>query len=448
MNAYDFFLGPLYLGILYAVAFAIRPKLTTPQTKKYFIPALSLKFGGAIALGLVYYFYYWGGDTRRYYDQSKVIYEALTTNPTIGIKLLLAQGKFDPETFHYTSRIKYYISLPEYTVIKITSFFTFLGFGSYTVAALFYALMSFSGLWAAYMTFLKLYPKLSREFAISCFILPSVVFWGSGVMKDSITLGALGWLFYGFYTLAIEKRKILFSSICILISSYLIFTIKVYILLSFLPPALLWVFNENSKRIKNKTVRTLLKPIFIAVGALVGYIAATTLTAGDKKYDVEKLAETTKINNDYLTEQVGHTSGSTYSIGELDGTIGGTLKAAPQAINVALFRPYIWEVRNPFMLLSALEALLFFYITVKIFVKVGFLKTLSLITGEPIVLFCMIFSVVLAFAVGLNSGNFGTLVRYKIPFMPFYLAALYIMEAKVKEAALAKRRKLKLAQVR
>ncbi|KAA9327379.1 hypothetical protein [Adhaeribacter soli] len=446
MNAYDFFLGPLYLAILYGIAYAVRSKVTTPQTKKYFILALTLKFAGAITLGLIYHFYYFGGDTQRYYKLSKVIYEALTTDFMVGIKLLLANGEFDPETFEYASRIKWYHSPAEYMVIKFTTVFSFLGFGSYTVAALFFAFFSFSGVWAAYRTFLKLYPKLTKEFAIAVLFLPSVVFWGSGLMKDSLTLGALGWLFYGFYTFAIEKRRLFYSAVCILLSGYLIYIVKVYILLSFLPPALLWVFNENSKLIKTKAIRILAKPVFLAVGGLGAYIAATTLTAGDKRYDVDKLAETTKINNEFLTEMVE--SGSGYNISGLDGTMAGTLQAAPQAINVALFRPYMWEVRNPFMLLSALEAFLFLFVTLRIFFRVGVLKTLKMMAGEPIVLFCMIFSLVMALAVGLNSGNFGTLVRYKIPFMPFYLSALYIMEAKVKEAALARKRRLKLAAVR
>ena len=40
-----------------------------------------------------------------------------------------------------------------------------------------------------------------------------------------------------------------------------------------------------------------------------------------------------------------------------------------------------------------------------------------------------VFSLIFAISVGISSGNFGTLVRYKIPLMPFYLAGLYIMQS-------------------
>jgi hypothetical protein len=39
----------------------------------------------------------------------------------------------------------------------------------------------------------------------------------------------------------------------------------------------------------------------------------------------------------------------------------------------------------------------------------------------------LVFSVIFAFAVGFTSFNFGALARYKIPFMPFYFIALFIL---------------------
>jgi hypothetical protein len=49
----------------------------------------------------------------------------------------------------------------------------------------------------------------------------------------------------------------------------------------------------------------------------------------------------------------------------------------------------------------------------------------------------MIFTLIFAYAIGLTSANFGTLVRYKIPCMPFYLMGLYMIQyvAKRQKAA-------------
>ncbi|TGE07959.1 hypothetical protein [Hymenobacter fodinae] len=426
MELKDLFLTPLYLGLFYGLAFALRKRFTNSITKKYFIPALSVKFLGAIALGLIYQFYYNGGDTYNYFTHVKLIYQAFVDSPAAGLKLIFAKAEYDPLTARYTGQMYWYNAPTEYFVARVGGFCALFCFGTYTIVSLFFALLSFSGMWAMYLTFLRIYPLAYKKLAIAVFFLPSVFFWGSGLMKDSLCMGALGWTFYGFYHLLIVRKNMLTALIMGGIGIYILMSVKVYILLSFMPPALLWVFNENNQRIKSAALRMLLKPLFIVLGLGAGYIGATNLTAGDDKYDVEKIGERTKINQEYLTTQA--TNGSAYNIGEFDGSPGSLVRVAPQAIIVSIYRPFLFEVRNPVMLLSALEATLFIYLTITLFYRTGLLKSFRLIAARPVLLFSFLFCIIFAIGVGTNSGNFGTLVRYKIPLMPFYLSALYIMQ--------------------
>jgi len=426
MELRDLFLTPLYLLLLYGIAYAVRRRVTNTFTRKYFIPALTVKFVGAIALGLIYQFYYSGGDTYNYYDHTKITYHAFTDSPLLGLKLLFANGEYDPATIKYTSQMYWYKAPTEYFVIRVASFFAYLSFDTYSVIGIFFAALSFTGIWAMYVTFVRISPLAYKKLAFAVFFLPSVFFWGSGLMKDSLCIGALGWVFYGFYHVAIEKRNILFAAIFGAIGVYTLVAVKVYILLSFMPPALIWIFNENNQRIRSAALRIFLKPLFLLLGVGASYFGAVNLTAGDAKYDVDKLGERTKVNQKYLTTYVDN--GSSYNIGTIDGSLGSIVRVAPQAIIVAIYRPFLFEVRNPVMLLSALEATLMIYLTVSLFYKTGVLKTLRLIIGKPVLVFCFLFVIIFAIGVGTNSGNFGTLVRYKIPLMPFYLSALYIMQ--------------------
>lgn len=428
----DLLLTPIFLAIIYGIAYGLRPKLTNKITKKYYIPGLTLKLVGGIALGLVYEFVYGGGDTARYFHESKVITRAFYDSPLIGIKLLLSNGEIDPATLRYASQMGWYTASTEFFIVKISGLFGIFCNSTYTVIALFFAFTSFLGMWAMFLTFLKIYPSLHKKFAIAIFYLPSVFFWGSGLMKDSITIGALGLVFFGFYRAFIEKKAIPNSLILTLIGAFVLYSVKLYILLAFLPIALFWVFLENNRRIKNTTLRTLLKPLFIVVGISVSVLGTLNLSEGNERYDIDKIGERTKINAEYLTSDFVQT-GSAYNIGTFDGSLGSLFTVAPQAIVVALYRPFIWEVRNPAMLLSALEASFFIFLTLQFIFKVGFLKTLKLISSKPILTFCMIFSLAMAFAVGTNSGNFGSLVRYKIPLMPFYLSALFIMKGHLQQ---------------
>lgn len=431
MELKDLFFTPIYLGIFYAIAFGVRRRLTNVLTKKYFIPALSVKFLGAISLGLIYQFYYGGGDTFNYFNHVKVVYQAFIDSPSAGLKLIMSNGEFDSQTSRYVSQLYWYKASTEFFVVKVASVCALLGFGTYSVVALLFAIISFSGMWSMYITFLRIFPLAYKKLAIAVFFLPSVFFWGSGLMKDSLCIGALGWTFYSFYHLLIAKKNIITASTLGALGIYVLISIKVYILLSFLPAALFWVFNENNQRIKSAATRMILKPFFIILGVAAGYLGATNLTEGDERYDVDKIGERTKINQEYLYG-LTKDQGSSYNIGTFDGSLGAMVTVAPQAIIVSLFRPFLFEARNPVMLLSALEATLFLYLTITLFFRTGIIKSFKLIAAEPIISFCFIFSLIFAVGVGTNSGNFGTLVRYKIPLMPFFLSALYIMQYKAK----------------
>ena len=89
----DLLLTPLYLGIFYLIAYGIRGRVTNVYTRRYFIPALTVKFIGAIALGLIYQFYYGGGDTFNYYIHASLINQAFSDSFQAGLKLLLTDRK-------------------------------------------------------------------------------------------------------------------------------------------------------------------------------------------------------------------------------------------------------------------------------------------------------------------------------------------------------------------
>lgn len=421
----DLVVTPILLMIVYLIAYIIKYSLKDLFFKKIFIPALSLKIIAAILLGVVYQFYYAGGDTFSYFKQSEVIHEAFSNNPVHGIKLILSDGTYDAVTFNYSSQLKWYRFQTEFTVVKIAAIFGLFCFSTYSSIATFFALFSFAGSWLFFKSLLKINPDLKREFAIATFFIPSVVFWGSGVLKDSLMIGSLGFLFYGFYNIFIEKKHFLLPSILMVVSLYILYITRIYILLGFMPPALLWVFLANNEKIKNPMVRKMAAPIFLVGGLFTAYLLAVNITDGNKKYDMDQIAERTKINSEYLYRVSVAQGGSAYNLGKLDGTFTSMIRTAPAAIVVSLFRPFIWEVRNPLMLISSIEAMIFLFLTLYILFKVGIVKIIHLFYRDSFLKFCLIFSLIMAFAVGLNSFNFGTLVRYKIPFLPFYVVMLF-----------------------
>jgi hypothetical protein len=47
---------------------------------------------------------------------------------------------------------------------------------------------------------------------------------------------------------------------------------------------------------------------------------------------------------------------------------------------------------------------------------------------HEILFFCITFSIIFAFMIGITTPNFGALVRFKIPLIPFLAAWLVIMK--------------------
>ena len=435
MELKDLFITPLYLALIYAIAYGLRSSVTNSYTKKYFIPALTVKITGAILLGILYHTLY-GGDTNNYFHHATIIYNAFGDSFAAGWELVTTAGDVTPAISKYTDQMTWFgHGSNEYFVIRVAAVFALLSFDTYTVIAVLFAAVTFSGMWVMYITFAKIRPQAYKELAIAVFFLPSVFFWGSGLLKDSLCLGSLGWLFYTFYRGAIERRNILRCTALGILAVMVIASMKVYILMAFMPPALLWVFNENSTRIRSSVVRLIAKPLFLGAGTIVAIYAFVQLAAADARFNVEKIGEQSKLTSDYLQQVSRDEKGSGYNIGEQDGTLGGMAKLAPQAVVVALFRPFLWEARNPTMLLSALESTYFLILTLRIFWQVGVGRALATIGRVPVLTLCFVFSLIFAISVGISSGNFGTLVRYKIPLMPFYLSGLYIMQSLINSAA-------------
>ena len=426
MELRDLIVTPITLLMVFGLAFYIRPLVTDPITRVYFIPALTVKIFGALAVGLIYQFYYGGGDTFNYHSHgSRHIWEAFVDSPIKGIRLLTNDGNNYTDVYRYASKILFFTDPGSYAIVKVAAVLDLITFSSYSSTAMLFAVISFIGVWMFFLTFYEQYPELHRWLAIASFFIPSVFFWGSGLLKDTITIGCLGIATYQAYRIFIKKNFSLRHMLLLTLSLYGMYVIKIYILLTFLPAIIVWVFLANLDSIKSKVLRIMLAPFTISCAIILGYFAMLKAGEDNKKYALNNLAKTAQITAYDIRYYTGRDAGSGYSLGELDGTFNSMLKLAPKAINVSLFRPYLWEVRNPLMLLSAVESALLLFLCIYILFKKK-LKIFNAFSNFN-VLFAMIFSISFAFAVGVSTFNFGTLVRYKIPLLPFFLIALILI---------------------
>jgi hypothetical protein len=429
----DLIITPIYFVLLSLTAYVIRPYVTTPQTRRFFLPALWVKFTGAILMGLLYQFWYGGGDTFNYFTHgSRWIWEAFNADFMTGVQLLFESGGPDrqPETFQYSQHIWYYRDPNSFFVVRIVSLIDLFTFHTYSATALFFAAFSFSGMWAFFSAVAKKYTLNNKWLAIALLFVPSVAFWGSGILKDTITLGALGWLTYAMIHIIDLKNRSIFYWLVVLGSAWLIFNIKIYILICYLPTLFIWVYWKQIKAVRSTVIRILLAPILLLFFGVIGFAVLNQVSSQSDLYSLDAIAERAAITSYDIRYGWGaRTLGDGgYDLGVLDGTWQSMLRLMPAAINVSLFRPYLWEIKNPLMLLAGIESFVILIIT---FWFLIYKKRLLVVFDDPFLVFCLIFSILFAFAVGVSTANFGTLMRYKIPMMPFFLIVLIRIENKM-----------------
>jgi hypothetical protein len=383
---------------------------------------------GALLFCYVYVYYYtYGGDTFYYYTIAQPVVDAFRASPITGLKfLLISPGTYTIDTFPYASEMWGFFRSGQEASIqmgRIVGVLEAYSFRSYWLTSLIISALSMTGLWQFFRLFSSMAPKGSnlRLLALACFYIPSVLFWGSGIMKDTICIGLLGWVAYGGERLTKNPKEGLKYIPIILFSSYNIFVLKSYILISYLPVFGLILFTQKITNSHIKALRKLTAPITgsIMAGA---FLVATIQLSNASKYSVDNLDRQIQGFHSYHTALAKQQGQSYYSLGNVSYTpMGilaytpmGILAKAPAAINVTYFRPYVWEVNEPLQYLSAFESFLTLGIFIFITLKHGFFRVLrKLFSGQllPYTVFVLFFGL----SVGITAYNFGALVRFKIP---------------------------------
>ena len=430
IGALDLVLFPFYLAVIISIAIRFRNRHypNNHPYRSYFLPALVFKLIGAIAISLIYVYYYEGGDTISYFFHGKVINSALQESFSKWANLMLSiPTKADGDYYEYTRQMWFYGKGATHIISAISGFISLFCFDTLLPTALIFAVISFTGIWALFRTFARLYPKLIGPISTATLFIPSVALWGSGIFKDTLILCSLGWMTYSVLQIMAFRNYSLNNLLVATLTLFITYKIKVYVIISFLPPILLWALLQRSRNISNKQFRTI--AILIGMGIMAGalLIGLTVLEDVDSRYALDSISTTSETTRNWISYSTNLDGGSGYDLGTISPGIGGIISKFPQAVNVTLFRPYLWEARKVIVFLTSFESLALLLITFRLFQKVRLKKILQTIGNDNTIQFCVFFSLIFAFSVGISSYNFGALSRYKIPCIPFYLLAIILI---------------------
>ncbi|MFC0775983.1 hypothetical protein [Terrimonas alba] len=435
----DLVLIILYFGLILGIGSSFSKKIANRAVRSYFMKGLALKLVCGLGFGWVYVYYYGGGDTTMYFRGASVIYDQV-----------IGQGN-GLDVFFNDYLLASLISGSDSKLFtyRFAGFLNFFSFNSYWACTLLFSFLSFLGMWLIFQSFYRIYPRLYKPLAIAALFVPGVAFWSAGIMKDSICMLFVGVVVYFIQNIFIFGRQKILSACLVAIGFYVLITLKAYIAMALLVALALYALLALKSRIKNKAARIVAIPL-LAVSIFA--IAAFTLNEigqSLERYSLENIVETAQTYQGYHTrtstaDRRGNAvrTGSSYNLGEINfNSPVSIVSKIPAAINVTFFRPYVWEVTNPVMLLSALESLIILIFTLKVIRRTGIGRFFKLLVSYKEVLFCISFALIFGFAVGFTTYNFGSLVRYKAPCIPFFLIALVLInDLPVKKKASTQKR--------
>lgn len=429
-SVYDVILTPIYIVVIFVIAGFLRTRLTDHTTKRYYFPALGIKLFGGIAFALLYHFYYGGGDTTAFYIGSQRIWRTFLESPVLGVELLFTDaGDTSTIASRYVRNVRFFYSANEWNLIRVAGIFSLFCFNTHLVLSCFFAFFCFLGLWQFYRTALKFFPSFHLVFAIAVFLPPSVIFWGSGIMKDTIALGSLGFLFASSMNVVYFRKRTFFQLSILMATSILLYSMKSYLLLIYIAAFAIWGFLKFQESLKNPVLKLLSLPFATVTGLVVGYFGVTQIAQSTEYNSIETIQERVYI---YQMDHTLRAGGSTYSL-DVDVTSPISVIAAfPQAINVTLFRPYPWEASSIVVFITSAEATIYFLVTLYILFTTGPFQTFRNVFGDPELAMFLAFTITFAFAIGITSYNFGALARFKIQLLPFFGCALAILYRKPK----------------
>jgi hypothetical protein len=436
----DIYLAPICLFVLYFFAFMMYKKYKGSPLQKYILPALTIRFVSAILYTAVIGYYYGFGDSHNYYqgvlDLHRAVSDDVTNLNDIYLKLKLDPSDNIYNYFRYDAigiTHYYMLEVRNYTVSRFGLPLSLLFDRSFICISFCISYFSFLGSWHILKMFNEMYPHLHRKLALATLFLPSLLFWGVSLLKDPICVGAMGYFIYATYSVFIKKRKIPVSLIIMYTTGFLLLNTKPYILIALSVVFLVWIFFRFRDKIEDRTLRSVSTILFVLLAVVGGYFVTEGLSQSETtaQFSTDQLLKTVEKQQSTFSRNIGarEGGGSNFSVGSSDNSLIGTIALFPVGVVSTFFRPFIWEIRSPLMILSALESFAFLALTIMCFRRVGVGQTFRTIFSDPVIAFCFVFAVLFGGIIGATTTNFGALVRYKLPCIPFYaLAFILVMD--------------------
>jgi hypothetical protein len=296
------------------------------------------------------------------------------------------------------------------TMIRANALVLHFSQGHYYVHVLFWCFMAMIGLSALLKLLVGYFPRKRVAMFVSVYLLPTVLFWGSGVLKEPIMLMGLGLFLLGFFRYIFEEWKAKHMAYIFLGLFFLIIS-KGY-LLYLMCPAILGLLLAKVFQGRRFWLCFSVPHILIALVLLLSPFWNDPLDL------VGKIAWKQAA---FYNEAMMSGAGSVIEIPKLDSAVDLFFNAPTALVNMYL-RPWLGEGDNILYLPAALEnSLLLLCLAVMVW---NFRRPYGL--AIPLIAFALSFVLLSGVTLGAVVPVLGSIVRYKMPGLIFLFALTFV----------------------
>jgi hypothetical protein len=368
-----------------------------------------LKVAAGIAIGWVSLNYYGAGND--YWDINKYSwkeYQLLINDPKEYFTNIFKSHYENGYTNIFDSYASYWNDLRNYIVIKFISIIDIFTRGNYYVNSIFFGFLGFLGHIGLYRVFISIYKNKQQLVIIGCFLLPSMLYFSSGIHKDSVIFYAVGMVCYYFHDCFSNNVYHFKRILTIIFLLLLIFLIRNFIFLAILPALTAFFISIKKKWSPFRT--------FVISYAITGFLFFNISSV----FPSINLPETIAGRQwDFKNQPWMPIANTDIYLNILYPNFRSFLNNTPQALNHSLMRPYITEPSSRMLLPFAIE--LFAYQVLLILFLLFNEKTAP---TPPFIYFGLFFSLVVFLNIGYTIPNIASLIRYRSLYLPFVITPL------------------------
>jgi hypothetical protein len=378
------------------------------RIKQFYWPALLLKLISGLLIGGLYFYYYRSGDTTAYFYNGIQLANWAKTDFLGYIDFLLTDNL--PHDVWLTLKGKRIAVVVYFS--KFVSAFCLLTNNSYWVSALFFSFISFMGSWLLVQQKARFFQAYTVPGVVSFLFFPSVVFWAAGMLKESLAIGSLFFLSALFLRCWFGGIRLL-DGLSAILAFWIFWKLKYYVAAIFLVIVVTCLAYKYVV-IPLVKIRNPKTQVALWFGILVVFLFSATFLRPN--FNTDRLL-TVIVTNYNILHKRSHPSNVIHYV-NLEDNVGSVLKNIPSALVSAVFRPFLWEARTVFQFISALEntlLLLLFLLALKN------IKHVLHSEHRILMVSLIVYVTLLGVFIALSTPNFGTLSRFRIGYLPYFV---------------------------